>query len=561
MIPLSTTDNDKLIKIAFEKAPLPALLIDPANKIIIKANQAANKLYGINIEGKNVRHINYYNDKEYSHLREKLFNKKIAVFQTKHITQNKKIIDVECHVNVISYQGKKIFYSLIRDITEELVRKEKLISDASVDELTGIPNRRFFISMLQTYLENLKRYQEKFSLIYFDIDNFKYYNDQYGHTFGDQILRNTVTSIVKEKRASDFLARLSGDEFVLILNRVLNQNDLATICKNLNQVIQKNSKKVSPPVTVSIGGYLVSKFESYESIIAKIDRAMYTSKRRGGNSFHITSSTSDKNVSDLLFLLEGINREHSKKFNVRYQPIMDIKNNKVHKVEALLCTNNKALNNFTVEDIIRDAIKHHLISNVTFFVLNKVCQDYVDYIKNIKPDLMLGINITLHELIYDFPILLNNLKSALKKFAIPYKQIVLEINEFSLGSIDNKDLNLAYVSINQLKKLGFMIAIDDFGSGYSNLPYVQEIDVDYLKIDKDYLDKISSNNKKSMKIFEAIYNLSHTLKINVISEGIENKKQLDYVKAIGVEFGQGFYFSEPLLIKKFLGYLKSKKKI
>jgi len=553
---MNALDHDKFFKLIFERTPLPALVIDPVDKIVLKANKAALKLYGINLEGKNVSRINYYPDKNYVPLRDQLTRRKITSIQTKHIVEKNKIIDVECHVSVISHEGRKLFLTLIRDITNETAKKEKLINEASMDELTQIPNRRFFITILENFLENLKRYNEKFSLIYFDIDNFKYYNDQYGHAFGDQILKNTVRSINKEKRAGDFLARLSGDEFVLILNRVLNESDLAKICNNLSAVIKKSSTHVMPPVSVSIGGYLVTKFESHEKIIAKIDRAMYTSKRRGGDSFHIVSSGPYQNTSELIHLLEGMNHAHHNKFEVLYQPIIDLKGNSVHKVEVLLSPRSATLKALTTAEIIKDAIKHHLISNVTYFVLDKACHDFSDGIKNIRPNLTLGINITLHELIYDFPLLSNSLKTILKKYVVRPRQIVLEINEFSLTSIDSKDLDRAYKSIRQLKALGFGIAVDDFGSGYSNLPYFHEIDIDYLKIDKSYLQKIFAKNNKAEKIYRAICELSHNLGIRVTAEGIESEKQLDYMNQVGVDFGQGYYFSRPLSIKKLISFLK-----
>jgi diguanylate cyclase (GGDEF)-like protein/PAS domain S-box-containing protein len=290
-------DQEKLLKLSFEKSPLAALIIDAESKIILQANKAATKLYGINLEGKSVDRINYFPDKTYLDLRRKIIAKKLSVIQTKHVGQHKKIIDVECYINVFSIQGRKIFYSLIRDISEEIKQKEKLINEASIDELTGIPNRRFFITILKNHLENLNRYQEKFSVIYFDIDNFKYYNDQYGHAYGDEILKFTVKSINNEKRASDFLARLGGDEFALILNRVLNQNDLEKICVNLSAIINKKSKAFKPPITVSIGGYIVNKPEGAEKIISIIDRAMYKSKKQGGNKFHISSVRSSQKKS------------------------------------------------------------------------------------------------------------------------------------------------------------------------------------------------------------------------------------------------------------------------
>jgi diguanylate cyclase (GGDEF)-like protein/PAS domain S-box-containing protein len=288
-MPSREIDQDKLLKLSFEKIPLATLIIDAESNIILKANKLATKFYGFDLEGKHVDRINYHPEKTYLELRQKLLNKKISVIQTKHITRQKKIIDVECHIHVFSLKGRKIFYSLVRDISEELKNKEKLMNDASIDELTGIPNRRFFLTILQNYLENLKRYQEKFSLIYFDIDNFKHYNDQYGHAFGDEILKLTVKSINNEKRASDFLARLGGDEFVLILNRVLHPSDLEKICRNLGEVIKKKSKAYHPPITVSIGAHIVDKPVNAERIISLIDRAMYSSKRRGGNTFHIAS--------------------------------------------------------------------------------------------------------------------------------------------------------------------------------------------------------------------------------------------------------------------------------
>jgi diguanylate cyclase (GGDEF)-like protein/PAS domain S-box-containing protein len=284
-MPHFSIDQEKLLKLSFEKIPLAALIIDAESKIILKANKAAIKLYGIDLEGKNVERINYYPDKTYFEVR-----KNISVIQTKHLGHHKRIMDVECYINVISIQGRKVFYSLIRDISEEIKYKEKLINEASIDALTGVPNRRFFITILQNYLENLKRYKEKFSLIYFDIDNFKNYNDQYGHAFGDEVLKLTVKNINNEKRASDFLARLGGDEFALILNRVLNQNDLEKICMNLKTIIKKKSKTFKPPITVSIGACVVDKSENVEKIMSAIDRAMYSSKRRGGNNFHIFST-------------------------------------------------------------------------------------------------------------------------------------------------------------------------------------------------------------------------------------------------------------------------------
>ncbi|MEY3106159.1 MAG: hypothetical protein RIT35_322 [Pseudomonadota bacterium] len=288
-MPSRVIDPDKLLKLSFEKTPLATLIIDAESNIILKANKMASKLYGFDLEGKHVDRIHYPPEKTYPALRQKLLNKKISVIQTKHITHQKKVIDVECHIHVFSLGGRKVFYSVIRDISKELKYKEKLMNDASIDELTGIPNRRLFRTILQNYLENLKRYQEKFSLIYFDIDNFKHYNDQYGHAFGDEVLKFTVKSINQEKRASDFLARLGGDEFVLILNRVLNPEDLEKICRNLGEIIKKKSKAYNPPISVSIGAHIVDKPGHADKIIALIDHAMYTSKKRGGNTFHIPS--------------------------------------------------------------------------------------------------------------------------------------------------------------------------------------------------------------------------------------------------------------------------------
>jgi diguanylate cyclase (GGDEF)-like protein len=541
--------NQKLmLEKTFERTPLAALFIDITSNIIIKANKAAINLYGGALEGENVNRINFHSEQTYVDLRKKVLNKKISVIQTKHITFSKKIIDVECHINVINQQGRKFFYSLIRDVSHELAYKEKLLNEASIDELTGIPNRRFFTTVIQGYLENLKRYNEKFALIYFDIDNFKYYNDQYGHAFGDEIIRSTIKIINKEKRASDFLARLSGDEFILILNRVLNQNDLAKICINLGEIIQKSSMHVNPTVTVSIGASIVQKFDALDKIISRIDRAMYISKKRGGNTFQISTLESDKNVSELLYHLDGINLVNQKKFAVSYQPIIDLKNNSIHKVEVFLRLKSKLLQNFSVEEVVRDAINHQAISSITFFVLNQACQDFTSYIKHVMPDLKLGINITLHELISDFNILQNNLTNTLEKYGMSSKNFVLEINEFSSRSVESKDLVIAYKNINHLKKLGFYIAIDDFGSGYSNLPYFQEIDIDYLKIDKIYLNKILSHEKKSLLIYESIVDLCKKFAVNIIAEGVECVEQVNYIKRLDVQYAQGYLYFKSLTL-------------
>lgn len=577
MIP-NTINLDRLVDNSFQINPLAALFIDSTNHIILKANKAAIKLYGGDLEGEDLNRISHP-DENFKDLSEKILNKKILVIQTKHITLRKKNIAVECHIKLITQQGRKIFYILIRDITHELALKEKLINQASIDELTGIPNRRFFNNVIQNYLENLKRYDEKFSLILFDIDNFKYFNDQYGHAFGDEIIRSTVKSIIKEKRASDFLARLGGDEFILILNRVVNPNNLEKICTHLASNILENSKAIKQNVTVSIGASTIQKFEDLDTILSRIDRAMYAAKKSGGNTFHISTIKTDKHVSDLLYSLNGINLEQQKKFSVRYQPVIDLKNNSVHKVEAFFRPESKLLRNFSVEEIIRDAVKHNAISNITFFVLNQVCQDFNSHIKHVKPDLRLGINITLYELLIDFSVLENTLTNLLKKYGLSPKNFVLEINEFTSASVEDKDLIIAYKNIIVLQELGFLIAIDDFGTGYSNMPYFKGIDMDYLKIDKSFLKNVYAGvpflsvmqypqrnwhkreGLKSRLIFESIVELCKKFSINIISEGIETKEQLDFVKQMGVEFGQGYYHSKPLTLAQLLSKLKSRLKI
>ncbi|WP_051624075.1 EAL domain-containing protein [Clostridium akagii] len=422
--------------------------------------------------------------------------------------------------------------------SEQIIRRM-----AYYDDLTGLPNRAFFFDKLEKEIHMATKNSTKLFVLFLDMDNFKRVNDSLGHAFGDELLKEASRRLNACMRDGDTVARISGDEFSILIKNVENTNELLPIIDNILNVFYETFLigTSSINMTSSVG---ISVFpqdgELPEDLIRSSDIAMYKAKDLGKNKYqffniHMKNELLRKLNTEVM-LRKAIKRDE---FILYYQPQFDAKTKKLRGLEALIRWNSPELGFMNPLDFISIAEETGLISEIGNWVLNTACA----YGKKIND--IYGSNITVAVNISPVQLKLTNFYDsvieAINKSGINPANLELEVTENIL--IDNFEFSLKI--FNDLKKYGVSLSLDDFGTGYSSLSYLKKFPINLLKIDKSFVDEINMMNPKN-DFIESIISLIHTLDIQALAEGVEDKFQYDYLADAGIDNIQGYYLGKPL---------------
>jgi diguanylate cyclase (GGDEF)-like protein len=424
----------------------------------------------------------------------------------------------------------------------ELVNSQ-LHHQANEDALSGLPNRRAVYNKLQQLIGESRL----FSLLFIDLDGFKRVNDTLGHDYGDILLKQASDRIVSCVRQSDYVARLGGDEFTVILKGLILPHRIdkitAEILLQLSAPFEINGESIY--VSGSMGVTLYpDDGTSVDSLVKNADQAMYESKNLGKNRCsyfcaEMQSRAQAKKVliNDLRLALER------KEFELHYQPVISFKTNKICKAEALIRWRHPERGLLFPNEFMSTVEEEGFISEVGYWVAMQASNDAVRLIDLFGSDIQVSINIS--------PSQFNTSNERLQEWLghviqldFKNKNIVVEITEHSLME-NREDIRL---TLDDMRQAGIGIAIDDFGVGYSSLSYLQQLNLDILKIDKSFIGNLSDPN--SFALCKAIITIAHELGLSVIAEGIETKEQRDILTKVGCDFGQGFLFSKPLTFQQ-----------
>ncbi len=429
------------------------------------------------------------------------------------------------------------------NITEAKKSEQTIRRMAYYDSLTNLPNRVFFFDELEKEIYVARKNRTKLYVLFLDMDNFKRVNDSLGHVFGDELLKEASRRLIACMRPGDTVARISGDEFSILIKNIENTNEIVPIIDDILNVFYKTFHILNSSVnmTSSIG---ISVFpdngKSPEDLIRSSDIAMYKAKELGKNKSQFF------NVHMKNELIKKLNIEtmlrkaiKNQEFVLYYQPQFDAKTKKLRGLEALIRWNNPELGFLSPLEFISIAEETGLISEIGDWVLNTACA----YGKKINDTY--GNNITVAVNISPIQLKLTNFYdsviNAINKSGINPSNLELEVTENIL--IDNFEFSLKI--FNDLKKYGVSISLDDFGTGYSSLSYLKKLPIDLLKIDKSFIDEINILNPKN-DFIESIISLIHNLNIEALAEGVEDKFQYDYLASAGIDNIQGFYLGKPL---------------
>lgn len=462
-----------------------------------------------------------------------------------------------------------------RNITEHLELQSRLAYQATHDHLTGLANRYLLLDRLMLAIEFAKRKKTLCGIIFIDIDRFKTINDTLGHEIGDQLLiefsqrlQNAVrktdmvsrmgsieaegsNAIVEanDKRDDDTIARMGGDEFVIILNEMKSKDNCISIYNRmltaLNQpiVIGKHSLEITSSLGVSI--YPENGLNKTE-LLKNADIAMYRSKRAGGNQMQFYSEKMNEDIEKRFQLELALKKAiQNNEFILEYQPEVNLQTGKIVAVEALIRWQHPRLGLVPPLSFIPIAEEIGFISSIGDWVMNTASNQGKAWEKQGNIPINIAINLSPQEFCQHD--IVAKIQNALSEAGLSPERMEIEITEAII--IENYELVID--KMKKLKDIGVKFVIDDFGTGYSSLSYLSRIPLDKIKIDRSFISMLSedveSKKNKDHIIIDAIISIAHKMGFPVLAEGIESKFQLDYLREHNCTEGQGFYLYHPML--------------
>jgi diguanylate cyclase (GGDEF)-like protein len=441
------------------------------------------------------------------------------------------------------------------DLNEE---KKNFDFLAHHDPLTGLANRLLGTKLLNEKIVKAKHQNSSFLLIYLDIDEFKTINDSLGHTSGDNLLINVSEILEELAQGIGFVARMGGDEFMIVVDDVESIRYGEHISERINKSLRKayyiDDKSVF--VSASIG---VCQFPNHghdeETLIRNADTAMYHAKRNGKDQYRIYVDKMTLEVTDIIETNVGLRQAiKNDELVVYFQPKVDLHSQNVTGAEALVRWEHPKLGLLQPVDFLEIAEKTDLIVDIDKWVFKKVATLITQW-QNDGVDLdgiLFSVNFSAR--MFYMSDLAEQLKRILDKTNCKPHQLILEITERDMM----RDFVTCVQTIETLRSQGYKIAIDDFGTGYSSLSVVKNLSADYLKLDRSFIQDLDSS-KLDYEITSAVLKLAHILNLSVIAEGIETQSHLDHLIQLGCHRAQGYYFSKPLPVTHWLEYFSKNK--
>ena len=415
-------------------------------------------------------------------------------------------------------------FGQFRDITERYLAEEKYNYLAYHDELTGLPNRRYFSEILNNYIDDYSKNSKHMSLIFLDLDKLKLVNDTFGHSKGDLVIKQ-VASKLKECLNDDSLVfRIGGDEFVLLCFNIKTKEQAIGVAEKIMNAFNKriiiDDRELH--VTASLGILLYhDNPTNFENCLIYADNAMYKAKANGRNGYVIYDPILKESFKDKLTLKMDIEKAlENNEFVLYYQPQVDIKNGNLIGAEALIRWNHKEKGMIFPDEFISIAEETGLICKIGEWVLMEACTQVKKWQIINLPLLKISVNLSAQQFLKSD--LTEIVKEALDKTGLDPQCLKLEITESMTMEVD-----YAIKILKELKKLGVRISIDDFGTGYSSLSYLKKFPINYLKIDKTFVRDIMKD-KSDANIVGTIISMAHNLGLKVIAEGVEDKDQLRF---------------------------------
>jgi diguanylate cyclase (GGDEF)-like protein len=449
-----------------------------------------------------------------------------------------------------------LLIALAMEASQRQEAESRIEQLAWYDSLTGLPNRNLLRETMRDMIMTAANRRRRIAVMLIDLDRFKDVNDTLGHLVGDSLIKSAAQIIKNIVAERGIVSRLGGDEFVVVLNDFEHRQEVALLAARLAQSLHRTDlvPNVDTQVSASIGIALFPEHgREMSTLLKNADAGMYQAKRDGRNQFSffnpIRHETAAREVQLGIQMLKALQSEQPQ-FILEYQPQVQMNTGRVVGLEALIRWQHPTYGRLTPDRFIGVAEVSGLSERITRWLVNDVCAQIVRWrAKQPGFDIPISINVAGREMgSASLPIIV---RTALAKHAVEPHMITLEITERTLvkESEVNNDV------MNELATLGVGLVLDDFGTGYSMLAYLKRMPIKALKIDQSFIEGVP-NDADSCAIVHAMLAVARHFKLKVVAEGIETPEQVEYLRNIGCEFAQGFYYSRALPPQTILEYIE-----
>jgi diguanylate cyclase (GGDEF)-like protein/PAS domain S-box-containing protein len=424
----------------------------------------------------------------------------------------------------------------------------QMTHSAQHDFLTDLPNRMLLNDRLTHAIASARRYQTKLAVLFLDLDGFKLVNDSLGHAIGDKLLKAMGERLLAVVRKSDTVSRQGGDEFVIVLSSIRRPEDaIPSVTKIIAAMIAPHSIDLQDfHVSVSIGiSIYPDDGADAGALIQNADNAMYHAKEHGSNSYRFFKEDMNVQAVRLQSLEASLHRALERhEFELHYQPKINLKSGQIMAVEVLIRWRHPERGLIPPAEFIPIAESCGLIVPIGRWVLREACMQAREWQVVGLPPIGVAVNISSVEFRdKDF---IANLQAILQEAGLESHHLELELTE----SVLMQHVESTALLLGELRTMGVRLAVDDFGTGYSSLSYLSQFPINSLKIDKSFVQRITSEHDDA-PIISAVISMGRSLKLRVIAEGVETQEQLAFLQAHQCEEAQGYYFSRPVLPEQF----------
>lgn len=434
--------------------------------------------------------------------------------------------------------------SLVEQLSTSLQRQQlahDIKHQANHDALTGLPNRAAFERRLQQTISEQRSIPVSCSVLFIDLDGFKNVNDTHGHALGDRVLQDVGSRFQYAVRAQDYVARIGGDEFAVLLLSTESDAVASMVAQKLIDSLEHSFESDAIRLGASIG---ISMFPAHgnnsSDLLKYADMAMYHAKARGSNSIQLYSSELAQAYQDRISMGHDLALAVSlNQLELYYQPQVDALSREVIGVEALIRWNHPQRGQVSPFEFIPLAEQLGLITEIGAWVIDEACRQTALWHENGLPNLRMAVNISTQQ--FNSSEFVNTLLNSLDESGVSPALFEIELTE----SLMMQDISSVVSRLRTLRGIGIQVAIDDFGTGYSSLQYLDDLPLDVLKIDRAFISRLSTSESDN-SLAQSIAAMARTLSLRTVAEGVESEEQLHRVIAIGCDVVQGYYYSRPV---------------
>lgn len=519
-----------------------ALLLDKSGTVI-RANALAQKLFASsngNLIGKNFSEICALSASECADVATHVRNGHME--QTFTLKTGEIVCLDSTMVTVDNIDGEHFTLILLEDVSPRKHQERQLYEIAHYDTLTGLPNRLLMQDRLAKLVDDaVTQDDNRFSVLFVDLDGFKAINDSEGHDVGDLVLSEVATRLRASQRSSDMAARFGGDEFVILLEGICEHAEIEEafllIQSCLSEPIEIHGSRYFLSASVGVARYPFDALTTAE-LLRKADAAMFNAKKAGGNAYVFYDQLEDKSLKRSLKIKTELNYALERdEFELAFQPIVN-KSEDIVGAEALLRWNHKTLGSVSPDEFIPICEESNLIVGLGYWILNQASAALRQYHRKGFEGFFITVNVSYRQIcMEDF---VAHVEAILKAHDLDGKHLMFELTE----RVFVEDIKLVQQSIEQLNGLGITVAIDDFGTDYSSLSYLKDTSFSAIKIDKAFVKSIA-HSASAATLCRAMTSMAHSLGLKVIAEGVETSAQFNILRNYNVDRYQGYLFAKP----------------